>query len=201
MPGAYLDPNSQTVHSGDFFAIDVVAANVSDVGAYEFIMTFDPAIMTIAGVSNGSFLGSTDRPVFCPPPTIGESLLRFGCVTSGTNAGASGSGLLAEVVFQAATPGTGNVQFPLMELADPLGRTVDVGVDHGTVTVSPPGSASSPNVPQPYLVLTAMLTGAAGLLVPSVGLRGRARGRLYKAAERGNRAVRSMKSFIRKMMR
>ncbi len=138
VPAVVVDPASQSVKLGDYIVIDVMIQNVSNVAAYEFTVAFNPNVVALAGISDGSFLGSTGRSEFCPSPTIGDSTVRFGCVSSGSAPGASGTGLLAEVVFHAIGPGTTPFHFAMFTLADSLGESVSAQIGDGLAVVEPP---------------------------------------------------------------
>jgi hypothetical protein len=196
-PAVVIDPPSQVVTMGDYFTVDVMARNVTNVAAYEFTLQFDPNVLVLSGVSNGSFLGSTGRPVFCPAPTIDDERIRFGCVSSGSAPGASGTGLLAEITFQASGLGTSRLDFSASALADSFGKTVDAAAAGGSVFVPAPGAASPlSNVAPRYVAVAVLLTGMVGLLVRPTG-RKRSRKRLKKMLRSSRRALHRMKSFLR----
>lgn len=180
-PGAtavLIDPASQEVLLGDYFTVDVMAQNVSNLGAYDFTLLFNPQIISYVSVSNGPFLGSSGRSVFCPAPIADGRTLRFGCVTTGLGKpGVSGSGQLAEIVFRVAdaapVPSTSPLDLDEVGLADPLGASISAAVGSGSVSVSAPGAASAAlGLGTGLLTVAAVLTGAVGLLLrPSVGVK------------------------------
>jgi Cohesin domain len=204
VPGApvvFVDPPSQDVALGDFFIVDIVASNIDNLGAYEFTVQFDPNVLTLSGVSNGPFLGSTGRPVFCPPPTGDNGRLRFGCVTTGSAPGASGTGLLAEIVFQASGPGRSSIGFSTMALADPLGKTMNAAVANGSVFVSGVGGTAAPNGQPRYFAVAALLTGMVGLLARPASMRLRGGRRLRRIAGDGRQMFEFVSSFLRRIIR
>ncbi|MGB6837603.1 MAG: cohesin domain-containing protein, partial [Dehalococcoidia bacterium] len=98
----YIYPLTQTVMAGSNFEVDVVVANVTNLGAFEFTLAFDPALVEFASISQGPFLGSSGRTVSCMPPLLAEGSVSFTCVTLGAEpGGASGSGVLAVAQFSA----------------------------------------------------------------------------------------------------
>ena len=150
-----IDPSSQDALVGEFFTVDIMANSISNLGAYEFTLRFNPSVVTYISVSDGGFLGSTGRSIYCPPPLADGLILRFGCVSTGLGLpGATGSGLLAEVVFQAFAPGTSPMELSSMALADPLGGTINAPAGSGSVVVLP---APTPG-PSPTPTLTRTLT-------------------------------------------
>ncbi len=160
-----IDPASQEVVVGDYFTVDVRVDNVNNLGAYEFTLQFDPELIDYVTVTDGDFLGSTGRVVFCPNPITDVGTVRFGCVSSdGGTPGASGSGQLAQVVFQAVAPGTSPLDLPMVALADPWGEEIYAAVAGGSVSVSAVGGGSL------GMGLGTGLFGAAVALAGMVGL-------------------------------
>ena len=73
----------------------VFNANDPDgLGAYEFQLKFDHKIFDIV-IEDAGFLGSTGRTVDCTMTIITENDIRFGCLSSGSMPGPTGSGVLA----------------------------------------------------------------------------------------------------------
>jgi hypothetical protein len=132
-----IDPASQSRLMGSIVTVGVSADAVTNLGAYEFTLAFNPDVLEFVSVSNGSFLGSTGRPVFCPPPTIGVNTVQFACVTTGSApAGPSGSGVLSALVFLASDPGDSTLDLFNVALANPVGVGISTAVQDGAVTVT-----------------------------------------------------------------
>ena len=138
-PGGTLvrvDPSSQTVPVGDNFSVDIRIQNVENLGSYEWLLTFDPAVVEFVGVSNGSFLGNTGRTVFCPGAILDAGSVRFGCSTTGaTPPGPSGAGVLATITFSALATGTSPLDLVWVQLSDPLAEDIPAAIEDGDVTV------------------------------------------------------------------
>ena len=85
----------------------------TDVSAFEFILRYDPAVLTDPVVVQGAFLASTGKLEICPGAIvdIAAGTLRFGCATIGLGAGANGSGVLATVKF--ALGGSGSTRIAM----------------------------------------------------------------------------------------
>ncbi|MDI6858178.1 MAG: cohesin domain-containing protein [Dehalococcoidia bacterium] len=157
-PVMKVAPASQTVQmAGPTFNVDIVLENVSNLGAFEFTLSFDPDIVRFVGVGPGPFLGSTGRELYCPrplhySPSSGDPALdavRFGCVSSDQGAGtpgASGSGVVANLQFAARAPGQSVLGLGLSNevygIADIFGNGLYVTAQSGSVTVE--GSITTP---------------------------------------------------------
>ena len=214
VPGAaavVIYPASQEVLVGQYFTVDVMAQSISNLGAYEFTLRFNPNVINYVSVSDGWFLGSTGRSVFCPAPIADGWILRFGCVTTGVGIpGASGSGQLAHIVFQAVAPYSIPLDLSAVALANPLGVTINAAVGGGSVTVLATGAASSGSDFRPgFLAAAAVLTGTVGLLLRPASARaeGRRFGRMRRrwrpssgTAWDGRRMVGFMKSLWRRII-
>jgi hypothetical protein len=124
-----------TLNGEGLLVIDERVFNANDpdgLGAYEFQIKFDHKIFDIV-VEDASFLGSTGRTVDCTMTIISENDIRFGCVSSGTDPGPTGSGVLARIYVSPEadlkfrmTPGQENGVVRVLldencELADVLG--------------------------------------------------------------------------------
>jgi hypothetical protein len=132
-----IEPDSQGALTGSTVTVSVAVDAVNNLGAYEFTLAFDQAVVEFVSVSNGPFLGSTGRPVFCPPPTVGANTVRFACVTTGsTPDGPSGSGVLSVLDFLASGPGPSTMDLFDVGLANPRGVSISADVQDGTVTVT-----------------------------------------------------------------
>lgn len=162
-----IQPASQEVPVGELFIVNVMVQNVSNLGAYEFTLLANPNVISFVSVNNGWFLGSTGRSVYCAAPIADGWVLRFGCVSYGSGRpGPSGSGQLAQIVFQAANPGKISLDLSTVALADPLGAPINAATAGGSVTVLAPGVTSAGNDFRPgFLVAAAVLTGMVGLLL------------------------------------
>jgi hypothetical protein len=122
-----VQPGSQTVTTGEEFTVDIVVNNVSELGAYEFEIHFDPIRLDFISVENGTFLGSTGRTVSCIAPLIGVGSVRYACATLGPSpAGPSGSGVLATLTFSAVNAGSSDLPLVLASLADISGAEIQV---------------------------------------------------------------------------
>jgi sulfatase modifying factor 1 len=142
-----FNPASSTVNPGDIFVRGVVVDNVVDLGAFEFTVTFDPAIVHVQSATLGSFLGSTGRTVLAGPLTIDNTAgsVAYGGATFGSAAGPNGTGTVAQLTLQAVATGSSSLSFAAAQLVDTQANVLGpLTKNSGSVTVSGGGATSTP---------------------------------------------------------
>ena len=152
-----------TAPLGENFQVSVNVEGAANLAAYEWILTYDPALLTYVegSATNASFLGSTGRTVQCPPEILDpeEGSVRFGCATIGaTPPGPSGSGTLSTLTFSPVAAGSASLCFTFISLADPLAEDIPATVVNGSVGIGGV-AASAPNcgalpTPTPFSGMT-----------------------------------------------
>lgn len=140
-----ISPSSMHASRGVAISVNVEVAQVGNLGAFSFTLTFDPGVLTPVFAVSGPFLGSSGRPLYCLPAELAASEATFGCVTLGPPPGVSGSGLLASVTFTTSCDG-GTTALTLSEadLGTPLGANIPKQTAGSTILLvdEPCGSAS-----------------------------------------------------------
>jgi len=133
-----IQPLTGTIPKGTAFGVTVAAANVTGIGAFEFTLSYDAALMTAANVSLGPMLGSTGRTVQCLSPTFTPGSVQWTCVTLGSSpGGVSGSGILATISFAAENEGTTALDLHDVTLTDIVGGVLATVAVDGSRTVGP----------------------------------------------------------------
>jgi general secretion pathway protein D len=113
-------PSTQVVAGGGPFTVSVTVEDVTNLGAFQLDLEYDPAILSLVEIKEGPFLGSSGRQVNCLPPRIEQSSAGFICVTLGaTPDGPNGSGVLSTITFQPLAAGSGLLHFSRLTLTDP----------------------------------------------------------------------------------
>ncbi len=109
------------VQVGDTFTVDVLVAQAPDLYAFQFDVTFDPAITQVNTVVEGDFLSAGGRSTFFLPGTIdnGAGTVSFTANTlAGPGPGVTGDGLLVQLSFHALAAGQSALSFGNVVLLD-----------------------------------------------------------------------------------
>jgi len=101
-----MAPAAELQAGGPPYTVPIAIAGVSRLGTVALTLTYDPKVLRAVSVTQGSFMAQGGlTPTFSP--RIDEATGRIDIVVTrpGDQAGASGDGLLAGVVFEAIGPG------------------------------------------------------------------------------------------------
>lgn len=144
------------------FDVRVEVEGAVDVAAFEFRLSFDPAVVGFEGAEVSSFLGSTGRAVDCSDAeyvTPQFDIISFACSTEGdARPGPSGAGVLASVRFRPVGGGPSPLALPLITLVNTQGETISVVVEDASIII---GRSAGPPVPTPTPVGGTPAAGAA----------------------------------------
>ena len=133
----YIEPSS-TGAAGDAgaVALSVMVGDVTNLGAFQFELTYDSEILQLVDVQGGPFLGSSGRQVECLTPRRGEASIGLTCVTFGaTPDGPTGTGELAVITFESLSTGSSPLRFARLTLTDPPANALPAQAQNATLTV------------------------------------------------------------------
>jgi hypothetical protein len=129
---------------GSNFGVDISIQDVSNLGSYEWMLSYDEDLLDFVGVVDGPFLSSTDRAVSCQPPILDVGSVRFGCNTTGAEPpGPDGAGVLSTVTFSAQAEGTSPLDLVWVQLSDPLANDIFTSIEDGQVILVAPSPTST----------------------------------------------------------
>lgn len=126
-----IDPSQVTLQVGQACTLEVCINNVSGLGSFEFKLCFNSSIVHVEAALLGNFIGSTGRTVIPVTAIIDngsvEGSVRYGAATLGSSqAGASGSGVLALVVITARGNGTTDLALTNTLVTDIAGTVITI---------------------------------------------------------------------------
>jgi hypothetical protein len=114
-----LQPSVATVALGNPVSFDVKVSGLSDLYAFEFDISFDPAILSASSVTEGALFSSVG--VFFSPgfiDNVGGTVTFIGDSLSGPGPGISTDGTLASILFSSIASGSSNLTLSNVILLD-----------------------------------------------------------------------------------
>ena len=147
----YVEPSSLYVAPCTNLTVNVSIRDVTDLYAWQFNMTFNPAIMQCVSVTQGPFLSSVRATIF-PSPGINNTTgeIKAACALVVSGPGASGNGTLATITFHCTGPGGSALDLHDTKL-----------LNSTAVSVSPPPYLGDANGDRRVNVLDAWIVTAA----------------------------------------
>ncbi len=101
-PVLSIQPTESIVSVGETANVSVVITDVLDLYAFQFSFVFDPAVVSVVNVSEGSFWSATGN--FLPGFDTGTGAVEFIADTLNGPTGIGGSGTLAVVSLRLISP-------------------------------------------------------------------------------------------------
>jgi len=136
--------SSVQVQPGTSFTLDVVASDVFDLYAYAFDLTWNPAVLRATGVTGGAFLPTAGSTFFDGGTVDNQSGIIGGTYDTliGNTPGASGSGVLVTIAFEALSLGSTDLGFSNVITLDSGLNDSGLTVEGGNVTVTESAAAA-----------------------------------------------------------
>ena len=119
----HIDPSPVNVPIGNNFTVTLNIQDVTDLWAWEVIISFDPSQVNCAGAEEGPFLKNNGPTIWLPPEidnTTGR--IHMACSLLTGPSGASGSGVLAYVYFKCINIGTSFIHIEESLLTNSFGE-------------------------------------------------------------------------------
>ncbi|MBI4571260.1 MAG: hypothetical protein HY723_04865, partial [Chloroflexi bacterium] len=142
-PSLAVVPPSQTVALGeDSFDVSVTVDDVTNLGGYTLVMTYDPDVLRALTITDSGLAGSTGNAVLCPASAIDNDAGRLAhfCFTiplfAGPGPQTSEPQVLVMVRFEPVAEGTTTLDISDSSIIDPQGNGLGASTANGTVTLS-----------------------------------------------------------------
>ena len=144
VPILSIAPSSSTVGAGSNVVLDVNIANVTDLFAFQFDLSFAPGTVSAASIVEGAFLAGGGTTAFIPGTidNVGGTIAATADTLIGPGPGVNGSGTLAVLTLTGLAPGT-SIDFSSVFLLDSNLTGINSSLQSGSVTVT------STAVPEP----------------------------------------------------
>ncbi|MFQ5592896.1 MAG: cohesin domain-containing protein [Anaerolineae bacterium] len=136
-----LEPGRLVGNVGDSVVITVWVDEIVNLGAFEFHLGYDPAILQATDAELGPFLTSTGRTPVPLGPALREGEIRYAGASYGTAAGADGSGALAQITFRVVGAGTSALTFNRIIVTDAVAQVLPADAIDGLFSTEPALSA------------------------------------------------------------
>lgn len=158
-PTVRLEPATLQAEAGSAVDVTIRIQDVTNLGAFQFDLTYDPTIVEVENVTLGDFPTSTGRSVNPLGPRIEAGKAVYGAFSFGEAVGPDGSGTLAVVTLQALAGGQTPLGLQNVQVIDVSGSRIPAATEGGSVTVagSPPapGQATAATTVGPTTTATA----------------------------------------------
>lgn len=156
-PTLLVSSSANPAVQGSTVTLSVKVEELVDLFAFQYNLSFNPAVLQAASLSEGSFLSAAGE-TFYSAGTINNSTGLIGLTVNtllGPVPGVSGNGVLSSVVFNVIGSGTSNIGFSAVEFLDSSLNSMTLQVQGGSIQAVP--------VPEPsaYLLFGAGLAGLA----------------------------------------
>ena len=128
-------PNPELRVGGGPYTVPISITGASRLSSMSLTVTFNPAVLRVRNVQEGTFMrqgGVTAN--FTPRIDVATGRVDIAVARSGDQAGASGSGLLAALLFDAVGPGNSLIQVSGVGMG-PDGVPIQIQFSPVTVTV------------------------------------------------------------------
>lgn len=132
----YAYPSAKTVTVGQTFVIDIRVSDVIDLYGWEFKLGWNPNILDVIDVSEGSFLKQGGSTFFWQKTNNTVGYILVDCTLLGNVRGVNGSGTLASVTFYAETLGSCVLDLYDTKLVSSFEQSIPHTANDGSVTVS-----------------------------------------------------------------
>jgi hypothetical protein len=142
-----IDPTTQTTSTGTVVTVDVGIANVSDLYAYQFDLTFNPSVLQAVSSSEGSFLAGGGSTFFIngSNDNVGGTVSATADTLLSAVNGVNGSGELAVFTFDAIGNGSSALSIQNELLLDSNFNILGDTSTSGSVTVGS-GVVTAPEI-------------------------------------------------------
>jgi hypothetical protein len=139
-----INPSATTLQAGQSATLAVRITDVTDLYAYDITLHYDPSILEITSIENGSFLTGGFTAAQILDKTAGTAQLAFTTIPPFT--AQSGSGELAIFKVKAKVGGNARISIENIQLFKKDATAIEATTSSGTVTVtgSTPTEASRP---------------------------------------------------------
>ena len=112
----YLEPANLTLSPSQDFTVELKTTSITNLKGYSVTLSYDPALLSLQEVVEGSFFSSKGKTFFYSKEDNGTVLID--CALLGPELSVSGEGTLATLSFTCLKAGSTGVEFSLAKTRD-----------------------------------------------------------------------------------
>ncbi|HEY8670186.1 MAG TPA: cohesin domain-containing protein, partial [Terriglobales bacterium] len=129
-----FDPPSSVQHVGSTFTVNVLLNGAQNVYAVPLQLSYDPKLLAVANVSNGSLL-SQDGQIVTITHREDDGTMQVTATRPPGTSGISGQGAVVTLTFLAKAPGQGSVTIAKGGARDPAMQVLPVAGASAAITI------------------------------------------------------------------
>jgi len=112
----YLEPANLSLTPSEDFTVELKVTSITNLKGYSVTISYDPALISLQEVTEGSFLSEKGKTFFYIKEDKGTILID--CALLGTDLSISGEGTLATLSFTCLKAGSTSIEFSLTKTRD-----------------------------------------------------------------------------------
>ena len=114
----YLEPANLSITPSQDFTVELKAASITDLKGYSVTLSYDPALISLKEVTEGSFFSAKGKSFFYKKVDDTKGTILIDCAILGPDLGVSGGGTLAALSFTSLKAGSTTLTFKLAKTRD-----------------------------------------------------------------------------------
>jgi len=142
-----MSPLTNTEPAGSDIEVDILIDDITDFGAYELDIAYDPNVLQFKRWEDASFLVATGRAQVCQGPSFpspGIVVLTCSTADQGGPQGTTGSGSIGELTFSTSCSGQSMITFSGTAISDTTGAEILHRQTAGSFVLLTPVVSSAP---------------------------------------------------------
>ena len=120
----YLEPANLTLTPSQAFIVELKAASITNLKGYSVTLSYDPALLSLKEVIEGSFFSSKGKTFFYKKVDDIKGTILIDCAILGPEISISGEGTLATLSFTSIKSGSTSIEFSLAKTRDTLNKEI-----------------------------------------------------------------------------
>jgi hypothetical protein len=118
----YLEPANLTITPSQDFTVELKVTSITDLKGYSVTLSYDPTLISLQEVTEGSFFSSKGKTLFYTKEDNGTILID--CALLGSGLSVSGEGTLATLSFTSLKAGSTSIEFSLTKSRDTFNKEI-----------------------------------------------------------------------------